>query len=210
MNLAHIDELDAIELPDGFVWRPVRKHFGIRAFGANAYTPGASGQIIEEHTERILQHEEMYLVLRGRVRFTVGDDEHELGPGQLVFVQDPLLRRGAVALGADAAILAIGGKPGEPHEVSAWEYTFAASPDLRAGRYDEARRLLREGLEAKPGNPSILYDFACVEALAGETDTALELLNEAIAKNESFRKYAQTDEDFASIRDDPRFPRASA
>jgi tetratricopeptide (TPR) repeat protein len=207
MNLAHLDELDAIEMPDGFVWRPVRKHFGIRAFGTNAYTPGANGRVIEEHTERILLHEEIYLVLRGRVLFTVGDEEHELGQGQLVFLRDPTVKRGAVALTDDAAVLAIGGKPGEPHEISAWEYTFAASPDLRAGRYDEARQLLREGLEAKPGSPAILYDLACVEALAGETDRALELLTESIAENEGFREHAQTDEDFDSIREDPRFPR---
>jgi tetratricopeptide (TPR) repeat protein len=207
MNLAHIDELDQIEMPDGFVWRPVRRHFGIRAFGTNAYTPGAGGQIVEEHTEQILGHEEIYLVLRGRVRFTVGGDEHELGQGQLVFVRDPSLRRGAVALTDDAAVLAVGGKPGEAHEISAWEYTFAASPHLRAGRYDDARRLLHEGLEARPGSPPLLYDLACVEALAGETDKALELLNESVAADERFREYAQTDEDFVSIRDDPRFPR---
>jgi tetratricopeptide (TPR) repeat protein len=207
MNLVHIDELDAIEMQDGFVWRPVRRRFGIRAFGTNAYTPGASGQIVEEHTEQVLGHEELYLVLRGRVRFTVGDDEHELGPGQLVYVRDPSLRRSGVALTDDAAVLAVGGKPGAPHEVSAWEYTFAASPHLRAGRYDEARELLHEALEAKPGSPPILYDLACVEALAGEGDRALELLNEAVAADERFREYAQTDEDFVSIRDDPRFPR---
>jgi tetratricopeptide (TPR) repeat protein len=207
MNLANIDEFEAIEMPDGFVWRPVRKHFGIRAFGTNAYTPGATGRVVEEHTEGVLGHEEIYLVLRGRVLFTVDGNEHELVPGQLVFLRDPSLQRGAVALSDDAAVLAIGGKPGEPHEISAWEYTFAASPALRAGRYDEARRLLREGLEAKPGSPAILYDLACVEALAGEIDTALELLNDAIGKDERFREYAQTDEDFASIRADPRFPR---
>ncbi|HJU36392.1 MAG TPA: tetratricopeptide repeat protein [Gaiellaceae bacterium] len=206
MNLAHIDELDRIEMPDGFVWRPVRRHFGIQAFGTNVYTPGATGRIVEEHTEGTLEHEEMYLVLRGRVRFTVDGDEHELGPGQLVHVRDPSLRRGAVALTDDAAVLAVGGKPGEPHEVSAWEYTFFASPHVRAGRYDEARRLLHEGLEAKPGSPPILYDLACVEALAGENDKALELLNEAVAADERFREYAQTDDDLASIRDDPRFP----
>ena len=97
MNIAHIDELDRIEMPDGFVWRPVRKRFGIQAFGANAYTPGANGRVIEEHTERVLLHEEIYLVLRGRVRFTLGDDERELGQGQLVFLRDPNVRRGAVA-----------------------------------------------------------------------------------------------------------------
>lgn len=206
MNIAHLDELDRIELPDGFVWRPVRKRFGIRAFGVNAYTPGASGQVIEEHTEQTNEHEEIYLVLRGRVRFTVDGDEHELGPGQLVFLRDPSVRRGAVAVTEDAAVLAVGGKPGAAHEISAWEYTFATAPHVREGRYDEARRLLREGLEAKPGSPAILYDLACVESLAGDTDTALELLNEAVAKNERFREYAQTDEDFAAIREDPRFP----
>lgn len=208
MKLAHLDELDAIELPDGFVWHPVRRHFGIRAFGVNAYTAGASGQVVEEHTEERLGHEELYLVLRGRVRFTVGGDEHELGRGQLVFVRDPSLRRGAVAVTEDAAVLAIGGKPGSAHEISAWEYVFAAAPHLRAGRYEEARRLLQEGLEAKPGSASILYDLACVESLSGETDAALEHLNEAVSDDERLLRHAQTDEDLAPIRDDPRFPRA--
>jgi quercetin dioxygenase-like cupin family protein len=117
MNIAHIDELDAIEMQDGFVWRPVRRRFGIQAFGTNAYTPGASGQVVEEHSEQILGHEEIYLVLRGRVRFTVDGNEHELGQGQLVFLRDPSLRRSAVAVTDDAAVLAIGGKPGAPHEV---------------------------------------------------------------------------------------------
>jgi len=210
MNLAHIDELDRVEMPDGFVWRPVRRHFGIRAFGTNAYTPGANGRIVEEHTEQTYGHEEMYLVLRGRVRFTVDSKDHELGPGQLVHVRDPSVRRAGVALTDDAAVLAVGGKPGAPHEVSAWEYTFFASPHVREGRYDEARRLLHEGLEERPGSPPILYDLACVEALAGEGDKALELLNEAVAADERFRKYAQTDDDFVSIRDDPRFPHADA
>jgi tetratricopeptide (TPR) repeat protein len=207
VNTAHIDELDTIEMPDGFVWRPVRRRFGIRAFGTNAYTPGASGQVVEEHTEQVYGHQELYLVLRGRVRFTVDGNEHELGPGQLVFLRDPSLRRGAVALSDDAAVLAVGGKPGAPHEVSAWEYAFAASPHLRAGRYDEARQLLREGLEAKPGSAPLLYDLACVEALDGQSEKALELLDEAVATDERLRKHAQTDDDLVSIRDDPRFPR---
>jgi tetratricopeptide (TPR) repeat protein len=206
MNLVHIDELEAVEMPDGFVWRPVRGHFGIRAFGMNAYTPGAGGRIVEEHTENRYGHEEIYLVLRGRVRFTVDGNEHELGPGQLVHVRDPSLRRGAVAVTDDAAVLAVGGKPGEPHEVSSWEYEFRAIPHLNAGRYEEARRLLQEALEAKPGNPSILYNLACAEARAGDADAALEHLNDALSGDESLRGYLQTDADLASIRDDPRFP----
>lgn len=156
MNLVHIDELDAIEMPEGFTWRPVRKRFGIKAFGTNAYTPGASGQIVEEHTERQLGHEEIYLVLRGRVRFTIDGDDHELGPGQLVFVRDQSLKRGGVALTDDAAVLAVGGKPGQAHEISSWEYVFIASPSVQAGRWDEAEQLMQQGLEEKPGDAAIL------------------------------------------------------
>src|SRR5262249_4663231 len=119
VNVAHVDELDRIELGDGLVWRPVRRRFGIRAFGVNAYTPGASGRVVEEHTEKRAGQEEMYVVVRGRVRFTVDGNDHELGPAQLVHVRDPALRRGAVALTDDAAVLAVGGKPGEPHQISA-------------------------------------------------------------------------------------------
>jgi hypothetical protein len=204
MNLAHIDDLDAIEMPEGFVWRPVRRHFGIRAFGTNAYTPGASRQVVEEHTEGQLEHEEIYLVLRGRVRFTVDGNDHELGPGQLVFVRDPSLKRGGVALTDDAAVLAVGGKPGEAHQVSAWEYVFASSPHMQAGRFDEAERLMNEGLDENPGNPALLYNLACVEALAGKNDSALDHLLAATGASERFLKEAQTDEDFAAIRDDPR------
>ena len=206
MNIVHIDDLEAHELPEGFVWRPVRRHFGIRAFGVNAYTPGETGQVVEEHTENRFQHEEIYLVLRGRVRFTVDGDEHELGPGQLVHVRDPSVRRGAVALTDDAAVLAVGGKPGQAHEVSAWEYEFVAIPHLRAGRYEEAKRLLREALEAKPGTPSIIYNLACAEALAGDADAALEHLDEAVAADPELAKTAEGDSDLDSIRDDPRFP----
>jgi tetratricopeptide (TPR) repeat protein len=207
VNLVHVDELDAVEMPDGFVWRPVRRRFDIRAFGTNVYTPGANGQIVEEHTEEQLEHEEIYLVLRGRVRFTIDGNEHELGPGQLVFVRDPSLKRGGVALTEDAAVLAVGGKPGEAHEISTWEYVFVASPYVQAGRWDEAERLMQEGLAEKPGDPALLYNFACLEARAGKPDAALEHLLAAVEAGERFREYAQTDEDFVSIRDDPRFPR---
>jgi tetratricopeptide (TPR) repeat protein len=207
MNLVHVDELDSIEMPEGFVWRPVRRRFGIRAFGTNAYTPGASGRIVEEHTEGQLEHEEIYLVLRGRVRFTVDGNEHELGPGQLVFVRDPSLKRGGVALTDDAAVLAIGGKPGQAHEVSAWEYVFSASPHIEAGRWDEAIEVMNEGLEHKPGDPALLYNLACFEARAGRSEAALDHLIVAAEADERLREAAQTDEDFASIREEPRFPR---
>ena len=113
MSVAHIDELDRIEMPDGFVWRPVRRRFDIRAFGVNAYTAlEAGGPIVETHTESQLGHEEIYFVLRGRAIFTIDGNDHELVAGELVFVRDPALKRGAVAVDADTVVLALGGKPG--------------------------------------------------------------------------------------------------
>jgi len=207
VNLAHIDELDAVELPDGFVWRPVRRRFGIKAFGVNVYTPGASRMIVEEHTEGSLEHEEIYLVLRGRVKFTIDGNDHELGQGQLVFVRDPSLKRGGVALTDDAAVLAIGGKPGEAFEVSAWETWFAAWPLQQAKKWDEVIALYNEALAEKPDNPALFYNLACMEALAGRPDDAFAHLERAIELRPEFAESAAKDEDFASIKDDPRFPK---
>jgi len=207
VNLAHIDDLNAVEMPDGFVWRPVRRHFGIKAFGANVYTAGASGQIVEEHTEGQLEHEEIYLVLRGRVKFTVDGNDHELGEGQLVFVRDTSLKRAGVALTDDAAVLAIGGKPGEAFEVSAWETWFAAYPLQQAEKWDEVIALYNEALAERPDHPALYYNLACMEALAGRPDDALTHLERAIELRPEFAETAAKDEDFDSIRDDPRFPR---
>ena len=114
MNVVHVDELDAIAMPDGFVWRPVRRRFDIRAFGVNAYSRARRRRARSSRsTPRSgLGHEEIYLVLRGRARFTIDGNEHELGAGELVFVRDPALRRGAVALDADTIVLALGGEAG--------------------------------------------------------------------------------------------------
>lgn len=208
MNVAHIDELDRHEMCDGFVWRPVRRRFGIKAFGVNAYTPGSTKQIIEEHTESQLGHEEIYLVLRGRIRFTAGDDEHELSQGQLIFMRDPSLKRGAVALTDDAAVLAVGGKPGEAYEISAWETWFVAAPFVHAEQWDKVIELHNEALAERPDEPALLYNLACMEARAGKRDDAIAHLKRSIELEPKWAEYAVKDADFASISADPDFPAA--
>ncbi len=207
MSVTHVDELDAIEMPDGFVWRPVRRHFGIRGFGVNAYTVlHAGAQVIEEHTEGRLGHEEIYVVLRGRAKFTIDGNEHELGPGQLVFVRDPELRRGAVALDDDTVVLALGGKPGEPHQVSAWEAMFAAVPAAREERWTDAIRIHEEALEEQPDHPGLLYNLACMEARGGRHLDALLHLEQAVALEPQWAEHAKKDTDFAAIRHEQGFP----
>ena len=209
MTWAHVDDLDRVEMAEGFVWRPVRRRFGIRAFGVNAYTPREAGaQVIEEHTEATLGHEEIYVVLRGRARFTVGGDEHELGPGQLVFVRDPALRRGAVGLDADTVVLVLGGKPGAVHEVSAWEAIFASVPAARDEDWDEAIRIHDEALAEQGEHPALLYNLACMEACGGRHLDALLHLRRAVELDPKWAEYATSDSDFAAIRGEPGFPGA--
>jgi tetratricopeptide (TPR) repeat protein len=207
MSVAHIDQLDAIEMADGFVWHPIRRHFDIRAFGVNAYSAReVGGQIVEEHAETALGHEEIYLVLRGRARFTIDGNDHELSAGQLVLVRDPQLKRGAVALDEDTAVLALGGKPGEPHVVSAWEAMFAAVPYSRAENWGEAIRIHVEALAEQPEHPALLYNLACMEARGGRHLDALLHLQRAVEVDPKWAEYARKDSDFAAIRSEPGFP----
>jgi len=206
MTVSQLDDLDRIELPDGFVWRPIRRHFGIRAFGVNAYTAReVGGPVVEEHTEMELGHEEIYLVLLGRALFTVDGNEHELSTGQLVFVRDPSLKRGATALDAETAVLALGGKPGEPYTVSAWEAMFAAVPAAQEERWDDAIAIHDEALVEQPEHPALLYNLACMEARAGRRLEALLHLQRAVELDPKWRDYARKDSDFDSIRREPGF-----
>jgi tetratricopeptide (TPR) repeat protein len=207
VSVSQLDDLDRIELPDGFVWRPVRRHFGIRAFGVNAYTAReVGGPVVEEHSESQLGHEEIYLVLRGRALFTVDGNEHELAAGQLVFVRDPLLKRGATALDAETAVLALGGKPGEPYTASAWEAMFAAVPAAQEERWDDAIAIHDEALVEQPEHPALLYNLACMEARGGRHLDALLHLRRAVELEAKWREVARKDSDFDSIRREPGFP----
>jgi quercetin dioxygenase-like cupin family protein len=207
VSSTHIDALERIEMPDGFVWRPVRRRFGIEAFGVNAYTAQeVGGPVVEEHTENQLGHEEIYFVLRGRARFTIDGNEHELRAGQFVFVRDPALKRGAVALDADTTVLALGGKPDAPHVVSAWEAMFAAVPAAREERWDEAIAIHEEALLRQPEHPPLLYNLACMEARAGRHVDALLRLQRAVALEPKWAAVARKDSDFAAIRREPGFP----
>src|SRR5262245_54559585 len=205
-----LDELDAIPVAEGVVWRPLRKRLGIRAFGTNAYTSEGVGQhIVEDHDELgsgAGGHEEMYVVVRGRARFTIDGEDLDAPAGTVVFLRDPAVRRVAIAEEADTVVLAVGGEPGRAYEVSPWEYSFSAIPLLREHRWDEAVALLEEGSREHPGNASILYNLACAESQSGRTVEAVTHLEEAITRNPPYRELAATDPDFDPIRHEPGFP----
>lgn len=205
MKTLRLDDVDGLPVLGTLVWKPVRKPLGITSFGINAYTAASAGdEVVEDHTEQ--SHEEAYVVVRGHATFTVDGEEVDAPWGTIVFLDDPKQRRHAIAKEAGTTVLAIGGEPGV-HEVSAWESIFPSLPARNAGDWGTARRILEDAI-AEHDHPSIHYHLACVEARAGNTERALEEVVYAVEHRPALREPAQTEEDFASIRDDPRFPAA--
>jgi hypothetical protein len=203
MNILHIDELESIPVGDhGLKWRPIRSRFGIRAFGTNAYTADVGDEIVEEHTEGTYQHEEMYVVVTGRARFTLDGEEVDAPAGTIVHLPDPSVRRAAVAQEPGTTILAVGAKPGEPFQPSGWELGF------RGAQMEpkEAVAYVEEHMHEYPEMAATYYNLACFRALAGDPDGALDALERAADMDaEAVRKWAENDSDLDSIRDDPRF-----
>jgi tetratricopeptide (TPR) repeat protein len=208
--VGRLEDMPLVKSSVEFSVHPVRLHFGIQSFGINAYSVTTAGErVIEEHDELGAgagRQEELYVVARGRATFELAGEEFDAPAGTFVFVRDPAVRRGAVAAEADTTVLVVGGAPGQAFQSSPWEAWLAAKPLLDAGQPDAGIDVFLEALERHPGNPNVLYNLACFEALTGRSDDALGHLGEAIEADPRTREWAQTDEDFASIRDDSRFP----
>jgi hypothetical protein len=206
MKALRLDEIEGVPVFGTLVWKPIRRPLGVTAFGINAYTAASAGdEVVEDHTEQTNGHEEIYVVVRGHAVFTVDGKEVDARAGTLVYLDDPLEQRSAVAKEAGTTVLAVGGIPGK-HEPTAWEYFFPALPHARAGDWARAAELVREGIAEYGEHPVLLYQLACFEARQGKADDALEHLNGAVAGDERCREWAQADEDLESIRADARFP----
>ena len=198
-EIASLGDVESLPGPGSLRWTPVRKHFGITAFGINAYTATEAGQdVVEEHDEARLGHEELYIVLAGRATFVLDGDEVDVPAGSAVFLRDPKVRRYARAEEAGTTVLALGGKPGQ-HEISAWEYFFAAY----AYAEDDPERALAEidaGLAQKPDHPALFYHRACLNAKAGRLEEARAELDRALELDPTLKKWADDDEDLAQLR----------
>ena len=211
---AHLSEVRTQRGAEDSTWIRIRRHLDVGGFGINAYRADEQdGRVIEDHTEggaAAGRHEELYFVANGKARFTVGGEEFEAPTGTFVFVREPQTRRGATADEPGTTVLVVGGKRGEPYEVSPWEEWAEAWPHYEAKEYDKAIEVFQRGLEKYPDNASALYNLACVEALTGRSDDALQHLARACEQDERMREYATSDTDLDSIRDDPRFEAAAA
>jgi tetratricopeptide (TPR) repeat protein len=203
-----LDGIEPADEADGRVRLAVRRELDIEAFGVNAYRAVANdAQVINEHVELGLSssgQQELYVVLNGSATFNIGGERVEAPAGSLVFVRDPATKRGAVATEVGTTVLAIGGTPGEAYRVSPPEAQEAMEA-YNEGNFEKAIERLGQVLAREPNDVLSLYNTACFEARLGRTDEALEHLRLAVEGNERAAELARTDDDFDSIREDPRF-----
>jgi hypothetical protein len=204
-SVVRIQEIEPISVA-GVRWRPLRRPLGIDAFGINAYSATAAGDlVVEEHTEDSLGHQEVYVVIAGHATFTLSGVEVDAPHGTVVFVRDPSVRRHAVAVEAGTTVLAVGGVPGV-HTPSSWEWTFGAEQYRERGDHAAALELLAEGRERFPDDPGMLYATACWESLAGNAGAAIAALTAAFEIEPKCRRWAAGDADLDAIRGLPGSP----
>ena len=186
---------------------PVREHFGIHAFGANAYTPREDGTLINEHTES--GQEELYVVLDGNATFEVDGERIDAPAGTFVAVPPGAKRKAT----GEGTILAIGATPGEAYQAidwgEAWPLQSESINAYNEQRYADALDTVRRGLEQFPDQPGFNFNYACFSSLAGEIDDeTFSHLKRSVELFEPFRQQARTDSDLVAVRDDPRFEEA--
>jgi tetratricopeptide (TPR) repeat protein len=190
------------------VFIPLRRTLEIGAFGAGAmYQARAGEEIVNEHDELgpgADKQEELYVVVQGSATFTLGGDEVEAPQGTVVLVQ-PETTRKAVATSDETVVLAVGGRRGEAYRLPPGAELYDFFEHYNAKDYEGALEACHVALEKFPGNALILYNIACMQSLLGRGDEALETLGTSVEMWPKFKENAQKDDDFAPIREDPRF-----
>ena len=203
-----IPEADGVDLGDGLDWVPIRRLLGVGAFGINAYRAAAVGDVVvEDHTESTGQ-EEVYVVLTGAARLTIGDDEVDLTAGKVVHVVDPDLRRHGVALSAGTSVLAVGGWRDRAYHSLPWEPIYLARPAMKRGDWSEVAETLRREAGEHLETGILRYRLAHCHAKLGEDDLAIAELERSIAINPVYADRAASDEAFAALRNRDDWPSA--
>jgi len=203
-----LDDVDPIPVVGGtLLWKPLRRTLDVEAFGINAYVaPNAGDDVVEEHSERALGHEEVYVVLSGRATFTL-DGETVVAPaGTVLFVRDPEVVRRATAEEPGTSVLAVGGPRDAAYEPSPWEDVFAAERHRATGDYAAMVAELEAALERRPDRPRVLWALAVAEALAGRPDDAVAHVRRVLELRPEWAERLRDDRDLVPLRDHPAWP----
>jgi tetratricopeptide (TPR) repeat protein len=190
------------------VYVRLRRTLDIGAFGASASFQAKAGEeVIGEHDELgpgADGHEELYVVVQGSAAFTVDGEEIDAPHGTVFFIR-PGTTRKAIATSDETIVLAVGGRRGKAYRLPPGAEMFEFFEHYNEKDYEGALAACYVALEKFPGNALILYNVACMESMLGRADEALGTLGTAVEKWPRFKENAQKDDDFASLREDPRF-----
>ena len=101
-------------------WQQLNGALGVNAFGLNAIVLDPGEDIDIEHDETDSGHQEVYVVVEGRARFTIGGETIVAGPGTVVAAVDPAATRNYESLEPGTRIVCIGAAPGAEHPYGEW------------------------------------------------------------------------------------------
>ncbi|MGN6380681.1 MAG: cupin domain-containing protein [Gaiellales bacterium] len=101
-------------------WQPLNGPLGVTAFGINgmACEPGEDFDI--SHDEAETGQQEAYVIVAGRVEFTIGSETVAAGPGQVVSAPDPRAVRSYRALEPGSRLVCVGAAPGAEQPFGEW------------------------------------------------------------------------------------------
>ena len=95
-----------------------------------------------------------------------------------------------------------------PDDARAWLLSGAAL--MRLGQREQALERARRAFAIDPEDSGVLYNLACIYALAGSGNEALDHLNRAIEHGFGQREWLENDSDLDSIRERAAIPSAAA
>jgi tetratricopeptide (TPR) repeat protein len=192
----------------GRAYVPLRRELDIGSFGTYAIRAEEGKDLVHDRTASgpgSDGHEELYIVLEGHARFTVDGQDVDAPAGTAIFIRDIGAKRSAVAVDGETTVLLVGGRRGEAWRLTPGETMYEFWPLYEARDYEGALAVVEQTLAEYPGNALAHFNIACMSSLLGRTDAALEHLRAAIDAYPEYVKNAREDEDFAPLRDDPRF-----
>jgi hypothetical protein len=201
-----LDDLDRVpQRGSGEILRPLRRRLGFRPFGVNVWSADAAGDKLIPPHEEDSGHEELYVVVRGAARFTLGEETSDVQAGTLIHVRAGTFRE-ATAAEPHTMILVAGGKEGVAFEPGGWELVHIAFALLDAGDAAAGRAVMESTTVPEEHLWGKHYNLACYLAMAGEADDAFEHLRTALELDrDQVGNWLPHDTDLDSLRDDPRF-----
>ena len=212
MKVLRIDDIPSPDYGGDPDWKPLRAELGLTAFGASAYVGNRGDALVGKHGERpgagAGEHEELYVLVRGRATFTLEGEEVDVQPGTVVLALPGELRE-ARAEEDGTMVVVVGAPAGAAYEIAPWEYGFGARRARLLDDVEELERVASEGTARYGDHFTMLFGRACVAAQRGRNDEALEVLNAAIEQFDGLRETARAEPMLAPVRADPRFPAAS-